>query len=163
MKNLKIVKIIMKTIGIILVLFLLWFSFRVILEERNYDNIVKVVNEHTNKKDFEVTKDINTIDLIGNHFKVINGYQIYKDDYVTFYVDNPLLRNKKSDTFVVNFETKYRKTCTNTFQQMDFKNLKLKDVFINGESAKIILKTAKLRYFECEDLDKYEIKYEFYF
>lgn len=143
------------------------------------DNVAKVANEAITKRDFKVNKDINTETLIGNHFKNVNGFHIYEDKMVKFYVDNPVLRGEDSDTFFVNFEAKNEEVCTSTartFNDSIFypeRHLLIKDVTLDGKSIKKALeenKKASFRnaaaYFDCKEKaanETYKLKYEFYF
>lgn len=143
------------------------------------DNVAKVATETITKKDFKADKGINTETLIGNHFKNINGFHIYEDKMVKFYVDNPALRGEGTDTFFVNFEAKNKEVCTysaRTFNNSILypnKNMLIKDVTLNGESIKKLLERDKMASsknpgaaFDCNVKsagEKYHLIYEFYF
>lgn len=143
------------------------------------DNIAKVATETITKKDFKADKSINTETLIGNHFKNVNGFHIYEDKMVKFYVDNPVLRGEDSDTFFVNFETKNEDVCkltTRNFNRSLFypeRHLLVKDITLNGKSIKKALERDKMASsknpgsaFDCNVKPvgkKYHLIYEFYF
>lgn len=145
-----------------------------LLSNREYSNVAKVANENMNKDSFFANKNINTENFIGNHFKVENGFHVYEDNFVRFYVDNPLLQGKKSESFFVNFEAKSTKACTDTIKSFDFNNYahvnkirEIKSVTLDGEAIKSSLKTQNtMKYFYCDKKpagETYNIIYEFYF
>lgn len=95
----------LKIIGILAALTIFGLAVLSMISGMRYDNVAKVANDEITKKDFKLDKNINTETLIGNHFKNENGFHVYEDKMVKFYVDNPVLKGQQSDTFFVNFET----------------------------------------------------------
>lgn len=161
----------LKVVGIIAGLAIFGLAIISLVSGMRYDNVAKVANKNISKSDFQIKSDVNTVDFLGPHFKTINGYQVYEDDFVKFYVDNPRLSGKKSDSFFVNFEAKNKKICTQTIRTFNLNDLSnilmpMKNVTIDGESVKVIFQSpGLLRRFYCEkksDSELYHIKYEFY-
>lgn len=164
----------LKVAGGVVAIGVLAICFLSLLSDRQDGNVAKVANQNMKKDSFFADKNVNTETFIGNHFQVKNGFHVYEDDFVRFYVDNPLLQGKNAESFFVNFDVKSKKACTDTIQSFNFhdnidfkKNREMKSVTLDGESIRSSLKTRRtISYFYCDEKpagETYHIRYEFYF
>lgn len=138
-------------IGVLLFVFV-WFFLS--LSVNSQGSILRVVNKSMSSQNFRVSQSVDTATFLGSQSKAINtevdGYKAYKDDNVIFYVENPLLKNKESQTFFIHFKTN-NATCGFVFLKLNLEKLPIKDITLNGESVKSFLKYSSRKYFFCGD------------